>query len=257
MRTIMIIPAKSFSRRIPRKNLKEFCGVPLVSWGAILGQTAKLVDETWITTDSEEIAEAVRPYGAQVMFRNYKDDHETSGTVPLMECFHRLHADGVITEDDIFVTHLCTYPVLRAHDIDRLVMALQTIQYFKTENITSIGFRIEHKTLIVNKKVEPGLGGGHTIVGHNDYSVLTNKCCTSSAWARCYITGQHGEGRYIPLELWQDHDVDTLPEWEFAELCMEGYILKGRGKEAYYEASGSKDSGEDKDAQGEVHRADS
>jgi hypothetical protein len=42
-------------------------------------------------------------------------------------------------------------------------------------------------------------------------------------------------GQYILIEEWQEHDVDTLEEWEYAELAMEHYILKGRGENAYKE----------------------
>ena len=40
---------------------------------------------------------------------------------------------------------------------------------------------------------------------------------------------------YIDVELWQHHEVDTREEFEFTELLMEHYILRGRGPEVYYE----------------------
>lgn len=245
VKTIMIIPAKGFSRRIPRKNLKPFCGIPLVSLAALQGQCSRLVDEVWVSTDSDEIAAAVEPYGAHVMFRNYEDTEETPGTIPVLETITRL--GDRIGDDDIILIHLCTSPVLKPDDFDRLAMALRSMQYFSKGNIASITFRVEHRTIIASHKAAQGRGVAPTLFSDNDYDIITTKACTSAnmglymkrqaAVDQAYrdMWKQDVDGMYIPLEEWQEHDVDTLEEWEYAELAMEHYILKGRGVQAYRE----------------------
>jgi pseudaminic acid cytidylyltransferase len=239
MKTIMVVPAKGFSRRIEKKNLRPFCGLPLVSWAAILGQCSRLVDEVWVSTDSKEIEDAVSLYGAKVMYRRYQDTDETSGSVPIQETIDRLRLLDILGYGDIILVHLCTYPVLKPCDIDRLIMALIISKEFTDDAVGQVGFQVPHRTMIVNKRVAPGKGAGISIQGLNDYSIMTNAgSCTSARWAAEWFDKLSTPGRFVTLEPWQDHDVDTLPEWEYAELAMEHYILKGRGKQAYYEYKG-------------------
>jgi len=235
MKTTMIIPAKGFSRRIPEKNLRPFCGLPLVAWGVIQGQCSKLVDEVIVTTDSDKVAAVVEPYGARVMFRGYQDTDETPGTIPINEAVKNLRDNGEVEHDDIFIIHLGTYPVLKPDDFDRLVMALLSYRDSIDREIGSVTFRAIYRTITARQRIAPGETGGEAFQFVNDYrAASTHGCCTSVTMARHYgVKGTWGK-RHVAIEPWQDHDVDTLPEWEHAELCMEHYILKGKGPEAYY-----------------------
>lgn len=68
MKSIAIITARGGSKRIPKKNIKEFCGKPIIAYSieAALGSGA--FDEVMVSTDSEEIAAISRQYGASVPF---------------------------------------------------------------------------------------------------------------------------------------------------------------------------------------------
>ena len=236
VKTTMIIPAKGFSLRIPRKNLKPFCGLPLVAWGAIQGKYSKLVDEVLITTDSPEIEAVVKPYGARVMYRGYQDTDETNGTVPVTEAVERLRDNGEVADDDLFIVHLGPFVVLKPQDFDRLVMAFLSYRDSSPVEIGAGTFRAVYRTLGAIRIIGPGETAGRQFHCINDYSIAaTHGCCTSVAWAKDYGVKTGKQSRYVAIEPWQDHDVDTLPEWEYAELAMEHYILKGRGEAAYKE----------------------
>jgi len=65
---IGIIPARSGSKGLPGKNTKEFCGKPLVAWTIEAGLRSQFIDEVVVSTDSQEIANIARDFGASVPF---------------------------------------------------------------------------------------------------------------------------------------------------------------------------------------------
>ena len=68
MRKIAIITARGGSKRIPRKNIKEFCGKPILAYSIEAALESGLFDTVMVSTDDEEIAGIARQYGAEVPF---------------------------------------------------------------------------------------------------------------------------------------------------------------------------------------------
>lgn len=68
MTKVAIIPARGGSKRIPRKNIKLFCGKPIVAYSIEAVLRTKLFDEVMVSTDDLEIAEVAKKYGASVPF---------------------------------------------------------------------------------------------------------------------------------------------------------------------------------------------
>ncbi len=62
MRKIAIITARGGSKRIPRKNIKEFCGKPILAYSIEAARTSGLFDTVMVSTDDREIAELARKY---------------------------------------------------------------------------------------------------------------------------------------------------------------------------------------------------
>lgn len=75
-KALAIITARSGSKRIPKKNIMDFCGKPIISYSIETAIQSKLFDEVMVSTDSEEIANIARNYGASVPFLR---SSETSG----------------------------------------------------------------------------------------------------------------------------------------------------------------------------------
>ncbi|HQP04384.1 MAG TPA: pseudaminic acid cytidylyltransferase [Bacteroidales bacterium] len=65
---LCIIPARGGSKRIPRKNIKDFLGKPIIAYSIEAALKSELFDEVMVSTDDEEIAEIARQYGAAVPF---------------------------------------------------------------------------------------------------------------------------------------------------------------------------------------------
>lgn len=68
MSNLAIIPARGGSKGIPRKNIKDIAGKPLIAWTIEHALSAQCIDRVVVTTDDEEIAEAALRYGAEVPF---------------------------------------------------------------------------------------------------------------------------------------------------------------------------------------------
>ena len=84
MKKIAIIPARGGSKRIPRKNIKNFLGKPIIAYSIQTALDSQLFDEVMVSTDDHAIAEVSKQYGAQVPFlRSPKnaDDHATTADV--------------------------------------------------------------------------------------------------------------------------------------------------------------------------------
>lgn len=68
MRRLAIITARGGSKRIPKKNIREFCGKPILAYSIEAALESGLFDHVMVSTDSGEIAEIAKKYGAEVPF---------------------------------------------------------------------------------------------------------------------------------------------------------------------------------------------
>lgn len=106
-RKIAIITARGGSKRIPKKNIKEFCGLPIIAYSIRTALGSGLFDEVMVSTDSEEIAETAKKFGANVPFMrsaDNSDDYATTEDV-ILEVLQRYRELG--TEYDYVC---CIYP---------------------------------------------------------------------------------------------------------------------------------------------------
>lgn len=84
--TLAIIPARGGSKGIPRKNIRDFAGFPLIAWSIAAGLGSDLVTRVIVSTDDEEIAAVAREFGAEVPFlrpAEYAQDQTTD--LPVFE----------------------------------------------------------------------------------------------------------------------------------------------------------------------------
>ena len=67
-KVLAIIPARGGSKGIPRKNIKNFAGAPLLAWSIQAAKDANTITRVIVSTDDEEIAQIAREWGAEVPF---------------------------------------------------------------------------------------------------------------------------------------------------------------------------------------------
>lgn len=107
MKKIAIITARGGSKRIPRKNIKEFLGKPILAYSIQAALDSRLFDTVMVSTDDEEIAEIARSYGAEVPFYRSAEtanDYATTNDV-LLEVLAEYEKRGAY-----FEVGCCIYP---------------------------------------------------------------------------------------------------------------------------------------------------
>jgi pseudaminic acid cytidylyltransferase len=88
---IAIIPARGGSKRIPRKNIRAFCGEPIIAYSIRTAIESGLFDKVIVSTDDREIAEMARAYGAGIPFlrpAELADDFCIYATAPFLQAEH-------------------------------------------------------------------------------------------------------------------------------------------------------------------------
>ena len=122
---VAIIPARGGSKGIPRKNLVDICGKPLIAWSILQALNAKHVDSVWVTSDDEEILAVAESFGARPIRRpsEISDDKATSESAWL----HALDAIEVLgIEIELVVAMQATSPIRESSDIDSAIHILQS-----------------------------------------------------------------------------------------------------------------------------------
>lgn len=107
MSNIAIIPARGGSKRIPRKNIKNFLGKPIIAYSIKAAIDSRLFDEVMVSTDDAEIAEIAEKYGAKVPFmRSSQNANDFAGTIDVIEEV----IDCYLKKEIHFDNLCCIYP---------------------------------------------------------------------------------------------------------------------------------------------------
>lgn len=122
---LAVIPARGGSKGIPRKNIKELCGKPLIAWTIEEGLKSKYIDRLIVSTENEEIAEISKKYGAEVPFLRPEElsRDDTPGIEPIIHSIKWLKEHSQIEYDYICVLQ-CTSPFRRSRHIDEALEIL-------------------------------------------------------------------------------------------------------------------------------------
>jgi pseudaminic acid cytidylyltransferase len=121
---IAVIPARGGSKRIPRKNIKQFAGKPMIAWAISIALESNLFDEVVVSTDDDEIANVARGWGAKTPFvrpENLADD--ITPTVPVVA--HAVTACSNLGWDIEYAC--CIYPCVPFLQVSDLVDALNML----------------------------------------------------------------------------------------------------------------------------------
>lgn len=98
---VAIIPARGGSKRIPHKNIKSFCGKPMISWSIEAALQSGCFDRVIVSTDDQHIADVAKEYGADVPFmRPAELSDDFTGTIPVTKhAIEYLESQGEIYDD--------------------------------------------------------------------------------------------------------------------------------------------------------------
>lgn len=132
---IAVITARGGSKRIPKKNIKDFCGKPILAYSIEAALESRLFDEVMVSTDSQEIADIAIKYGASVPFmRSEKtsDDFATTNDV-LKEVLSEYAKRG-----KNFDTLVCIYPTAPFVTAQKLRNAIGKAEAEEADSLTPV-----------------------------------------------------------------------------------------------------------------------
>lgn len=135
MSAIAIITARGGSKRIPRKNIKEFCGKPILAYSIEAALKSGLFDRVMVSTEDAEIAEIAEKYGAEVPFRRSEKtagDFAATGDV-LLEVLEEYRRRG-----ERFDTICCIYPTAPFVTPERLKEAVSLLEESGADSVLPV-----------------------------------------------------------------------------------------------------------------------
>jgi pseudaminic acid cytidylyltransferase len=222
MKKIAIIPARGGSKRIPRKNIKDFLGSPMISYPIIEALKSNLFDEVMVSTDDEEIADVALKYGAKVPFlRSKLNSQDNSTTVDvLLEVI-----DWYNSRNHFFDSASCLYPC----------------NPFLNKEILFESFR-----LLIESNCDvvfPAVAYGHPVqraftIG-NDNKIIPLKYSDVNQGTQLFEKSYHDAGMFYTFDIevlknkkslrtentlaievseLNAQDIDTINDWKIAEL---------------------------------------
>ncbi len=140
---LAVIPARGGSKRIPRKNIKLFCGKPMIAWSIEAALQSGCFDQIAVSTDDAEIAEVARQHGAQVPFMRPAElsDDYTGTTAVIAHSINWFAAQGQ-TPAQVCCLY-ATAPFVSADDLLRGLTVLTETGSDYAFSVTSFAFPIQ------------------------------------------------------------------------------------------------------------------
>lgn len=138
---LAVVPARGGSKRIPRKNLRDFCGKPIIAWSIEAARASGCFERVVVSTDDAEIAAVARKFGAETPFmRPAELSDDRTGTIPVVR--HAADACGA-ADADLVCCIYATAPFVRAEDLRRGYETLQSSGADYAFSVASYAFPIQ------------------------------------------------------------------------------------------------------------------
>lgn len=219
MSNIAIITARGGSKRIPRKNIKEFMGKPMIAYAIEAAIKSGIFDEIMVSTDDIEIAEIAKKYGAKIPFmRSSKTASDYATTFDVLA--------EVITEykkmGQDFDTLCCIYPCVPFLKAETLTNAYKHMQNY--DGVIPVSqypvpiewaMKIENNLLVPNDREAQNLRSQDIKPKYFDAGMFYF-CKIEKMYEYKSLVTNKTTGYIISANECQD--IDTPEDWQMAEL---------------------------------------
>lgn len=219
-RNLAIITARGGSKRIPRKNIKEFCGKPILNYSIKAALDAGVFDEIMVSTDDEEIAEIAKAAGASVPFFRSKqtaNDFASTDDV-IMEVISEYQKRG--KEFDAFCCIYPTAPFLTGQRLKEAMALLNTAD--SVMPIVPFSYPPQRGLIINENGLVARQFPEYATTRSQDLPKIYHDCgqfyaCRTKPFL---VAGTTDVENLLPLVLseMEVQDIDTLEDWEIAEI---------------------------------------
>ena len=220
---LAVIPARGGSNRIPRKNIKEFHGKPMIAWSIQAALNSGCIDEVWVSTDDEEIAAIAQTYGAKVPFirpAHLSDDFATTADVmqhAVQECqiqYQQL--------PDYVCCLYATAPFVQQQDLLQGFELIQSKDLDYVYSATNYSFPIQRAIKIDSDGKVNMFSPEFFNTRSQDLEEAWHDAGqfywgTAQAWLQKH-TVFSPNSNIISLPSYRVQDIDTLSDWHRAEM---------------------------------------
>jgi len=219
---IAIIPARGGSKRIPKKNIREFLGRPVISYSIEIANKSGLFERIIVSTDNDEIAEIAIKNGAEVPFKrpkNLSDDHTSTHDVIS-------HAVNWLINLGVKMDYVCSiYPAAPLIQQEDLVKGLELISKGNWESV----FAATNFSYPIFRSFHYDKNGGLKMFFPEFYHSRSQdlKEALHDAgqfyWAKPEVwmmpsKAYNEKSTVVLLPNWRVQDIDNLDDWKRAEL---------------------------------------
>lgn len=229
---LAIIPARGGSKRIPRKNIKPFCGKPIIAWSIAAARASGCFNRIVVSTDDDEIAAVARAEGAETPFRRpaaLADDH--TGTMAVVA-----HAVQAMETQGPAFDHICciyaTAPLLQPSTLraayERLVSAGAPFAF----GVASYGHPIQRALRLGSDGIASMFEPVHATARSQDLEPAfhdAGQFCwgTRDAFLAGASPLSSETSVAVVLPRYRVVDIDTPEDWDLAEALHRALASKG------------------------------
>ena len=228
MFNLCIITARGGSKRIPRKNIKEFLGKPIIAYSIEAALQSGIFDEIMVSTDDEEIKAVAERFGATVPFMrsaNTSNDYASTSDV-LNEVLDEYEKRG-----KTFDFFSCIYPTAPFVTAEKLKAAFKKLQESDADELTPViqfsyppqrAFVIQDGSLVFQYPE-------YRLSRSQDLQPIYHDCGQFYFYKTDIYRGlRKGTGKRLPFIMPEEEtqDIDNFSDWALAEIKYEKFILK-------------------------------
>ena len=222
---LAIIPARGGSKRIPRKNIKPFCGKPMIAWSIDAARASGCFDRVVVSTDDTEIAQVARLHGADAPFlRPPELSYDHTGTTPVIA-----HAIAWVSRHESPVELACclyaTAPFVQVADLRRGLEVLRQSGADYAFSVTRYAFPIQRAIRVTNDQRAEMFHPQHFMTRSQDLEEAFHDAAQfywgrTDAWLACKPLFSR-DAAVVPLPRYRVQDIDTPEDWERAEWMFQ------------------------------------
>ena len=238
---ICIIPARIGSKRVPKKNIRDFHGRPLLAWTILQAKSCLYVEDVYVTTDSEDAAKIAEEYGAKPLMReSYIESLDAaSGGVPMVFAAKRIAKTRPL---ETILALFATSPLRKPGDLDRMCARYfdlleemdgksegLSVSFMSPRYETFIARRMDNqyfKSEITDKTFTyMDLCGGASISPASAYLSQVIELEDEKSWRDPVIFPKDETLRpYVPVEWWQCFEIDRQEDFDICEYFFGAYL---------------------------------
>lgn len=230
---VAIIPARGGSKRIPKKNIKDFAGHPMISYPIKAARKTGLFDHIIVSTDDIEIAETAKAYGAETPFmRPAELADDFTGTVPVTN-----HAIQWLLDHGTQVDYVCciyaTTPLIQSCYLEQALQQLKDSDKLFAFSACTFPFPVQRALRkLKNGGNEPMwpeyIGSRSQDLEEAIHDAGQFYWGTADAFLKGHSTFSP-ESIPVVLPRYLVQDIDTEEDWQYAEYMYE--VVKKHGLE--------------------------